>query len=177
MIKYERLLFFSLIFFILSCSSDLESKRNSKFIDAISDNEMLEPYIVLTRRENKLIEARSKKLYNKDESALMVGEVVVDFYNEEGLHISKLFADSARINEKNHDLKATGNVYIISDSGYTLSTSNIIWDDSYRMILAQDSVMFTTIHGDTLYGLGFESDSDLEEWKIFKPIGVTREGL
>ena len=37
----------------------------------------------------------------------------------------------------------------------------------------EDSVMITTLEKDTLYGIGFESDSDLENWKILKPSGVT----
>jgi hypothetical protein len=37
----------------------------------------------------------------------------------------------------------------------------------------KDSVMITTIEKDTLYGVGFESDSDLQNWKILKPSGVT----
>ena len=108
---------------------------------------------------------------------MLVGNVEIDFYNDTGDHISMLFADSAKINEQNNDLKANGNVYVISDSGYTLTTHEIIWDNSYRMIIAEDSVMFTTSSGDTLYGVGFESDSDLEEWRISKPFGIAREGI
>lgn len=142
------------------------------------ENEIWDPIIILTRKEKKIIKATSKKLYKqKNESALLIGDVVVDFYNDFGEHISILYADSARINEHSNDLNANGNVYVVSDSGYTLSTSMIVWDNSYKMIVAEDSVMFTTSIGDTLYGVGFESDSDLEEFRIFKPIGITREGL
>ena len=37
----------------------------------------------------------------------------------------------------------------------------------------KDSVMITTAEKDTLYGIGFESDSELQNWKILKPSGVT----
>ena len=33
--------------------------------------------------------------------------------------------------------------------------------------------MITTAEKDTLYGIGFESDSDLQNWIILKPSGVT----
>ena len=142
------------------------------------ENEIWDPIIILTRKEKKIIKATSKKLYKQNnESALLIGDLVVDFYNDFGEHISILYADSARINEHSNDLNANGNVYVVSDSGYTLSTSMIVWDNSYKMIVAEDSVMFTTSIGDTLYGVGFESDSDLEEFRIFKPIGITREGI
>ena len=75
-------------------------------------------------------------------------------------------------NEISNNLKANGNVYVVSDSGYTLLTSEILWDNRYKMIVAEDSVMFTTTEGDTLYGVGFESDMDLTKWKIKKPRGT-----
>ena len=134
--------------------------------------------IILTREETKLVKVKSKKLYkNTNEMALLVGNVVVDFYNDEGDRISILYSDSARIDEQNNNLHANGNVSVVSDSGYTLTTSNILWDNRYEMIVAEDSVMFTHPAGDTLYGVGFESDIDLEQFKIFKPFGIIREGI
>ena len=75
------------------------------------------------------------------------------------------------------NLHANGNVVVVSDSGYTLTTSEILWDNRYRMIIVEDSVMFTTSDGDTLYGVGFESDMDLERWKISRPFGIARDGI
>ena len=175
--KYSLVLLLGLSFVGFSCHSiaDREDKRVSK---EMIENEIWNPIIILSRKENKMIQAKSTKLYKqKNESALLVGDVEVDFYNDAGAHISILYADSARINEYSNDLNANGNVYVVSDSGYTLTTSQIIWDNSYKMIVAEDSVMFTTSEGDTLYGVGFESDSDLEEWRIFKPIGISRKGI
>ena len=37
--------------------------------------------------------------------------------------------------------------------------------------------MITTLDTDTLYGVGFESDSDLKNWKILSPSGVTGRSL
>ena len=37
--------------------------------------------------------------------------------------------------------------------------------------------MITTLDNDTLYGIGFESDSDLKNWKIIEPSGVTERKL
>ena len=76
-----------------------------------------------------------------------------------------------------NNLQANGNVYVVSDSGYTLTTSELIWDNRYKMIIAEDSVMFTTTEGDTMYGVGFESDMDLDQWRIFRIFGVIREGI
>ena len=37
--------------------------------------------------------------------------------------------------------------------------------------------MITTLDNDTLYGIGFESDSDLKNWQIIQPSGVTGRKL
>ena len=175
--QYTLALLLGISLIIFSCHSMGELKRE-KSSGEIVENEIWDPIIILTRKDKKMIKAKSKKLYKqKNESALLVGNVEVEFYNDAGVKISILYADSARINEHSNNLNANGNVYVVSDSGYTLSTHKIIWDNSYEMIVAEDSVMFTTSEGDTLYGVGFESDSDLEEWRIFKPFGITRDGI
>ena len=175
--KYSLVLVSVLFFAGFSCHSTSDTQDENS-TEEIMENEIWNPVIILTRKEKKLIKAKSKKLYKqKNESALLIGNVEIDFYNDAGEHISILYADSARINEYSNDLNANGNVYVVSDSGFTLATHKIVWNNSYKMIMSEDSVMFTTIEGDTLYGVGFESDSDLEEWRIFKPFGISRKGI
>ena len=175
--RYPLILLSAFSFIIFSCHSTEELESNQSTYEMV-ENEIWDPRIILTRKEKKMIKAKSKKLYKqKNKSALLVGNVTIDFFNDAGRHISILYADSARINEYSNDLNANGNVYVVSDSGYTLKTRMINWDNNYKMIVAEDSVMFTTSKGDTLYGVGFESDADLEEFRIFKPFGISREGI
>ena len=166
-----------MVVLLLSCHSKEEDNSRPDSIE-LTENEIWNPVIILSREEDKIVEAKSEKLYkNNNADALLVGNVEVNFFNNEGQHISILYSDSARINEQNNNLRANGNVYVVSDSGYTLTTREILWDNRYKMIVAEDSVMFTTTAGDTLYGVGFESDMDLEQWRIFRIFGVTREGI
>ena len=169
-------LVFSLVIFF-SCHSSKKMNANKNTTKNMI-SEIWNPLIVLTKKENKIVKVESEKLYKEyDDSALLVGDVEVDFFDEEGNRISILYADTARINEKTNDLNAHGNVFVVSDSGYTLSTNKLSWNNGYEMIMSEDSVTFTTIEGDTLHGVGFESDSDLEEWRIYKPFGIARKGM
>ena len=59
------------------------------------------------------------------------------------------------------------NVVVESDSGVTLYTDTLNWDNKKELIFTTDSVMITTGTNDTLYGIGFESDVNMELWKIF----------
>ena len=161
----------------IACGNRGESD-NSDFTEELIENEIWNPLIILSREESRIVAAKAEKLYkSSNDFALLVGSVEVDFFSEGGDHISILYSDSAQINEQSNNLHANGNVFVVSDSGYTLTTSKILWDNRYKMIIAEDSVMFTTTEGDTMYGVGFESDMDLDQWRIFRIYGVTREGI
>ena len=101
-----QIMFIFIVCFTFSCSSK-ESQQSTNSFSKIIDNEMWNPYIILTNKEKKMVEAKSSKLYKqKDKSALLVGKVEIDFYNDSGNHMSILYADSARINERNSNLSA-----------------------------------------------------------------------
>ena len=67
---------------------------------------------------------------------------------------------------------AIGNVVVLSDSGVTLFTDTLSWDNIREKVYTDDEVIFITEEQDTLYGIGFESDVELDNWKILKPTGV-----
>ena len=165
------MIFFVLIF-LIGCAEIGEEvvRRNTSMFN---ENEIENPEIIISRESTLIVKAKSKHLIkdgNKD--ALLTGNVKADFYNDLGEHVSILYSDSARINQRINNLHATGNVHVESDSGFSLYANKILWDNQYKIIESKDSVMFTTTQGDTMYGVGFESDMDLTEWKIYKPTGV-----
>ena len=70
-------------------------------------------------------------------------------------------------------MKASGNVVAVSDSGITLYTNTLTWSSREEKLRTKDNIMITTEKADSLYGVGFESDSDLKNWRILNPCGVT----
>jgi lipopolysaccharide assembly outer membrane protein LptD (OstA) len=160
--------------FFLSCSS--ESIDSAKAIDISYDNEISKPRISVYQEEYKVIYAVSDMLYkNEEENAILVGNVISKFFNESGSHISTLKSDSAMIENFSNNLTAIGNVVVVSDSGYTLHSNSIYWNNQYKLVTSNDSVIFTNSYQDTMYGVGFESDIDLTRSKIFKPYGIVGE--
>ena len=81
-------------------------------------------------------------------------------------------ADTGSIDDKRRLFTATGNVFVASDSGMTLTTSVLYWDEHQESIFTDQSIILTT-DSDTLYGVGFESDANLEHWTITQPTGVS----
>jgi len=108
---------------------------------------------------------------------LFDGGITVDFYNADGKHTSNLVARKGRMHESTGKVEALQNVVVVSDSGITLMTEHLIWDPEKKRIFSDQFVTIATQEGDTLYGLGFESDQDLKNWTIKKPRGISQKKL
>jgi LPS export ABC transporter protein LptC len=127
-------------------------------------------------QENVQARAAYSAHYDDPKEILFIGDVQLDFFNEEGVHSSTMSADTGRIDDRRHLFTANGNVYVESDSGMTLSTSVLYWYENKESIYTDQPIVFTS-ETDTLYGIGFESDANLENWTITKPTGVTYREL
>jgi len=103
--------------------------------------------------------------------------IVVDFFNEKGAHTSKLTSEKGRLDEATNNIEAFGNVHVVSDTGITLTTERIWWDNRLAKIVSDEFVTITTADNDTINGTGFESDQNLENWVITEGRGRLSRGL
>ncbi len=110
--------------------------------------------------------------YDKPKEILFIGEVQLDFFDQDGEHSSMMSADTGRIDDQRQLFTAVGNVFVVSDSGMTLATEVLYWNEIRESIFTDQAIILTT-ETDTLYGVGFESDSNLENWTITQPTGVS----
>ena len=165
------IIFFSLI---NGCSKESQSEELSKGVD-FPDQESWGVTIILTDSSIERARVKSGHLekYNQKQHILLDENVEVDFFDKKQKHVAVLNSFKAEVDQKTNNMKAVGNVIAISDSGITLYTDTLYWDAKNEKMSTEDSVMITTLEKDTLYGIGFESDSDLENWKILNPSGVT----
>ncbi|MDM7926704.1 MAG: LPS export ABC transporter periplasmic protein LptC [bacterium] len=111
--------------------------------------------------------------YDSRRMAYFDGGVSVDFFDAEGRHTSVLTSDRGEYNSATEEVRAIGNVVVVSDTGVTLRTAFLRWDPRVEKILSDSAVTVTTQDADTLFGTGFESASDLSHWMIRKPTGST----
>ncbi len=158
-----------------ACQEPAVVKQRGSSKDMYPDHESWESTIVISRNGLLVTLANSQRMikHNDRNMAHLIGQVNVDFYDEHGQHVSHLSADSADINTQANTMSAFGHVIIRSDSGLVLKTETLRWDNQYDMVTTNDTVLFTTLESDTLYGVGFESDVDLTHWRIYQPWGVT----
>ena len=172
-----RLFLFILLILVSSCAREPISEMPSR--DGMPDQESWGVTIVLTSQGLIRANVRSGHLekYNAKEFVLLDSSVMVDFFNEKEQHTSVLTSNTAEVDQASNDMKAMGNVVAVSDSGITLYSETLTWNSKDEKLHTKDNIMITTLEKDTLYGVGFESDSDLKNWKILSPSGVTGREL
>tara|TARA_B100000424_G_scaffold90403_2_gene67815 strand:- start:2278 stop:2742 length:465 start_codon:yes stop_codon:yes gene_type:complete len=149
-------------------------KKIGETREGLPDAESWNATITLTSEGAKRAVIRSGHLekYQQRQYILLDQTVDADFYNNKEIYTSNLKSDVAEIDEAKDFLIAMGNVIVISDSGVTLFTDTLSWNNVEEQIFTDDSVIFITDQSDTLYGIGFKSDLELNNWEILKPTGV-----
>ena len=170
----KRCLFF--LIFQFACQSN-ELQKSGETRQGRPDAESWDAVITLTNKGAKRGVIRSGHLekYNDNEFILLDQNVDADFFNEEEVFTTNLKSLVAEIDEEEDFLVAIGNVVVVTDSGVTLFTDTLSWDNQKEKVFTSDSVIFITEKKDTLYGIGFESDIELNNWKILQPTGVFNE--
>ncbi|MBN4081132.1 LPS export ABC transporter periplasmic protein LptC [Caldithrix abyssi] len=161
---------------VLGCEAT-EVKRTGESRIGRPDAESWEATITLTNEGAKRAVIRSGHLekYNKRNYILLDQNVNADFFNAEEVFTTNLTSKIAEVDNEKDFLVAIGDVVVVSDSGVTLFTDTLSWDNVKEKVFTDDSVIFITENQDTLYGIGFQSDMELNNWKILKPTGVFHE--
>ena len=170
----KRCLF--LLIFQFACQSN-ELQRSGETRQGRPDAESWDAIITLpnTGAKRGVIRSGHLEKYNDNEFILLDQNVDADFFNEEEVFTTNLKSLVAEIDEEEDFLVAIGNVVVVTDSGVTLFTDTLSWDNQKEKVFTSDSVIFITEKKDTLYGIGFESDIELNNWKILQPTGVFNE--
>ena len=166
-----------LCLFIFACNNT-ELNKIGETRDGLPDAESWNATITLTNKGSKRAVIKSGHLqkYQQRQYILLDQKVDADFFNEEEIYTSNLKSEIAEIDESKDFLIAMGNVVVVSDSGVTLFTDTLSWDNVEEKIFTDDRVIFITEQNDTLYGIGFKSDIELNNWEIMQPTGVFHDG-
>ena len=92
-------------------------------------------------------------------------------YDDDGNVISSITANYARQYEKEKKWEAKNNVVATNAKGDTLKTELLIWEEGTGKIHSNEYVKI--IRPDQIItGIGFESNQNLENWKIKDPKGT-----
>jgi len=171
--KFFILFFLSIIFF--SCG---EEKIKPVIDSSISENEIPSQESwnskIFFTEEGKL----KAILYSKhllkydDKKEIFLEGVKIDFYEEDGTKTSTLTSKKGKVDESLKNMFAIDSVVAVSDSGVTLRTDELMWNNQKRKITTDKFV--TIISPDEeIQGYGFESDQSLDNYVIYNITYVT----
>jgi len=103
--------------------------------------------------------------------------VGVDFYDINGRKRTRLDAERGEMNESTNDITATGHVVVVSDTGVTVFTESLGYRQATGKIYSDLDVVLISNRGDTLYGRGFESDTQMHNWRIKQLSGASHTSI
>lgn len=108
--------------------------------------------------------------YEYRQKTLLDAGLHVDFFDVNGRHTSVLTAQGGSVNDRTNDLEAVGTVIVVSDSGTTLETERLLWENSTRRVQSNDFVKIVSPK-EEIQGHGLDSDQNLNNYKIFRVTG------
>jgi len=117
-----------------------------------------------------ILNAKGIRMFERQHYTLLDSAVRVDFFDQENKHSSVLTSRRAFINDLNKNMTAYDSVRIVSDSGTTVITDSLFWDNTTKRIRSDANVTITEKNGRITRGKGFESDQDMTDYHILHPI-------
>jgi len=104
----------------------------------------------------------------------------VDFFDEGGEAGSHLDADAGEIHDQEREgrrrVKTWGGVVLTGREGQTVRADTLWWDEAGDRVYTDGPVEVTTVEGELLRGIGFESDTRLENTRVFEGSGISPRG-
>jgi len=98
--------------------------------------------------------------------SIFVKPIFADIYDSLGNKAAFLRADSGNLNMRMTFVRAYGRVYALSPKGAAVRADSLLWLKRDDKIRTDGPVRVVGETGDVLQGIGFISDSKLENWQI-----------
>jgi LPS export ABC transporter protein LptC len=103
-------------------------------------------------------------------------EIQVDFYDQQGQHVSTLTAREGVYNSVEEEVHARGDVLVVSDDGARLETEVLSWRKETNRIFT-DAFVTITREQNTVSGYGLDTDPQLEDLHIKRDLQGKIESL
>jgi len=124
-------------------------------------------------RVRAIIHAGYIRVFESSRQTLMSEGVRVRFLSSEGVQTSVLTSDEGAVDETTNDLEARKKVYVVSSDSVKLWTEVLYWDNRRRLIHTPEFVRIVSPK-EKLQGHGFESDQNLNNYRIFHVTGEAK---
>jgi len=167
-----------LFFVVASCTEQQQTPPETEMVK-MPDQEGWDSTIRATKkgRLEAIVRYGHMKRYNDQKRIFFDQGITVDFYGHNESLESTLRARKGELDEKSNDVQASGNVVVESDTGITLFTEELFYDQQAQLIISNREVAIITADQDTLYGQGLRSNPQLTEYTLFRLHGKAHRGV
>lgn len=164
---------------LFSCKNDMKNIVKISEIETMPELSGRNMFLSETEFGNRTISVFTPKLlkysqenskYDSPRTIFPQGIEVVHF-SEYPDTLSMIRADYASLFEETQKWEAKGNVKAQNSKGEILQTEFLIWDQKRGVIYSNQQVKITTAE-DIIFGHGFRSDDNFENWEIQHVTGV-----
>ncbi len=162
------------IIFVYGCERKVRPTVARLVETELPDQESWNSTVILSDsgRIRAQVKAGHISMYRSRQEIILDSNIVVDFFNALGEHSSVLTAKRGRVDDATKNLEAFGDVVVVSDSGTTVHTDYLAWDNRSRRIRS-DALVTIQSPTEFLQGYGFEADQGIRNYKIFRVSGRT----
>jgi len=120
-----------------------------------------------------ILHAGHIRVFSETMETLLDSNIKVDFYDQNQFHSSTLTSKKGRVDDATENLWAMDSVVVVSDSGVTIQTEELMWRNKDRKIVSDKFVTILSPK-EKIQGYGFESDQSLRNYIIYNITYITK---
>lgn len=173
-----RILFFNLIIasvftiILISCEDKFTPSQTYQNSDTTPVQESWNSSVVFSDSGNvkAVLSAGHISVYKNKQITVIDSSAKVEFYKY-GVLVSTLYGKSGMVDDRTKDIEIYDSVYVINNEGSELKTQKLKWNNKTQTVSSDVFVEIKT-PTETVQGIGFESDQNLKNYKIFNVSGT-----
>ncbi|MBP9191081.1 MAG: LPS export ABC transporter periplasmic protein LptC [Ignavibacteria bacterium] len=164
--------FLAMVTSFISCEDKFKPVQTSESTDDLPSQESWNSTVTFSDsgKVKAVLKAGHILVYSKKGFTLIDSGAVVDFYKD-GEIASTLSGNRGKINDKTKDIEMYDSVQVVSKDGSELKTQKLLWTNLTQRVSSDVFVSIKT-PTETIEGIGFESDQNLKNYKIYKVSGT-----
>ena len=175
MIQLKFFCYFVLLLLILyssACDDKFKSNQVNTNTDDSPSQESWNSSVIFSDsgKTKAILHAGHISVYTDKGFTLIDSGARVDFYKDEK-KVSTLTGLRAKIDDRTKDIEMYDSISVVNYEGSELKTQKLLWTNKTQRVSSDEFVRITT-PAETIEGVGFESDQNLKNYKIFKVSGT-----
>lgn len=170
--KPITILFLFPVILFFSCNEKFKADKTSFDMQDLPSQESWNSTVTFSDsgKTKAVLEAAHISVYPNRGYTLIDSGAKVNFYKG-GEIVSTLTGKRSMINDKTKDIEIFDSVVVLNTEGSELRTQKLFWNNLTQRVSSDEFVSIKT-PTETIEGIGFESDQNLKNYKIFKVSGT-----